>query len=49
LQGPPKFTQIGIFGLQNMPSGNPTLNDARTQKWKGWEEKKMNAVSTFQR
>jgi hypothetical protein len=23
LQDPPKFSQIGIFGLQNMPSGNP--------------------------
>jgi hypothetical protein len=23
LQDPPKFTQIGIFGLKNMPSGNP--------------------------
>jgi hypothetical protein len=23
LQDPPKFTQIGIFGLKKMPSGNP--------------------------
>jgi hypothetical protein len=23
LQGPPKFTQIRIFGLKKMPSGNP--------------------------
>jgi hypothetical protein len=23
LQEPPKFTQIGIFGFENMPSGNP--------------------------
>jgi hypothetical protein len=23
IQGPPKFTQIGIFGLKNKPSGNP--------------------------
>jgi hypothetical protein len=23
LQDPPKFTQIGIFGFENMPSGNP--------------------------
>jgi hypothetical protein len=22
-QDPPKFTQIGIFGLKKMPSGNP--------------------------
>jgi hypothetical protein len=25
LQVPPKFTQIGIFGSKNMPSGNPDL------------------------
>jgi hypothetical protein len=23
LQDAPKFTQIGIFGFQNIPSGNP--------------------------
>jgi hypothetical protein len=23
VQGPPKFTQIGIFGFETMPSGNP--------------------------
>jgi hypothetical protein len=23
LQDPPKFTKIGIFGLENKPSGNP--------------------------
>jgi hypothetical protein len=23
LQGPPKFTQIGIFWFENMPSGSP--------------------------
>jgi hypothetical protein len=22
-QSPPKFSQIGIFGINNMPSGNP--------------------------
>jgi hypothetical protein len=26
LQSPPKFTQIWIFGLKNMPSGNPALD-----------------------
>jgi hypothetical protein len=25
LQDPPKFTQIVIFGLKKMPSGNPEL------------------------
>jgi hypothetical protein len=29
LQDSPKFTQIGIFGLKNMPSGNPA-SDARS-------------------
>jgi hypothetical protein len=24
-EGPPKFIQIGIFGFQNIPSGNPGL------------------------
>jgi hypothetical protein len=24
-QGPPKFTQIGMFGLKNKPSGKPGL------------------------
>jgi hypothetical protein len=28
LQDPPKFTQIGIFGLKNKPSGNPDLDHA---------------------
>jgi hypothetical protein len=23
IYGPPKFTQIGIFGFENKPSGNP--------------------------
>jgi hypothetical protein len=23
VQDPPKFTQIGIFGFENRPSGNP--------------------------
>jgi hypothetical protein len=23
VQDPPKFTQIGIFGFENIPSGNP--------------------------
>jgi hypothetical protein len=23
VQDPPKFTQIGIFGVENIPSGNP--------------------------
>jgi hypothetical protein len=22
-RGPPKYTQMGIFGLKNLPSGNP--------------------------
>jgi hypothetical protein len=25
-QGPSKFTQFGIFGFENIPSGNPVLN-----------------------
>jgi hypothetical protein len=25
IQGPPKFTQIGIFLLENIPSGNPGM------------------------
>jgi hypothetical protein len=25
-QEPPKFTQIGIFGVKNKPSGNPDWN-----------------------
>jgi hypothetical protein len=32
LQDPPKFTQIPIFGLKNMPSGNPALKRRRKQK-----------------
>jgi hypothetical protein len=26
LQDPPKFTQIGDFGFENMPSGNPVVD-----------------------
>jgi hypothetical protein len=26
LQGPPKFTPIGIFGSESKPSGNPDLD-----------------------
>jgi hypothetical protein len=25
LQGPPKFTRIGIFWFENIPSGNPVF------------------------
>jgi hypothetical protein len=28
LHGPPKFTQIGIFGLKTNPSGNPVTKSA---------------------
>jgi hypothetical protein len=49
LQDPPKLTQIGIFGLKKMPSGNPgihrypTSSIARPPKinpnWDFWFEK----------
>jgi hypothetical protein len=37
LQGLPKFTQIGIFGLKIKPSGNPAGHDSRTEKVMGAE------------
>jgi hypothetical protein len=35
LQDPQKFTQIGIFGLKNMPSGNPVdcANQKSQRQW----------------
>jgi hypothetical protein len=32
MQDPPKFSQIGTFGLENMPSGNPVTVAAGRQK-----------------
>jgi hypothetical protein len=37
LQDPPKFTQIGIFGLKTKPSGNP---EAAVFSATGFGEKK---------
>jgi hypothetical protein len=32
VQDPPKFTRIGIFGFENLPSGKPDVVDAGIMK-----------------